>query len=533
MKSLFSNLMNSSETQRTNSGSNPRRSSMLFSNSDDDDSHHGTNDEDEHSSPNSRTVSRQGTPSNRSASHSSSYRQPTSQSQSQPLSQRGNSAASSPTIGRGRLDSRERKSVSRDKEDDSSSTSSSFRMSRKWSKKHTQTSSTSFTSSPPSSPSHHQSFKQEQKSRSRVEEEEDEQLQGEEVLDEVDVEGEDDVMLAAKTKVVREEDLSLRNDSDDASVPVPAPLSLTDDNNDDDNSSHEDWNALTRVETAAAPTVFPFTSLVCMPSPYLRASRHWGNPRFYLQFSNFSSQWKMELYWVDADGVLIPRGDKDLLQGDSHFELFSAAHVWAVIATPLKTGLGGGANASKASINTSLVVNRASLSEPVSQLESSQSTSGSVMGRSAEDGQMIFVFRPSKACCLQESKCLSVLWSPGNALTISHLLYSKSTKQSMTSAHGKHKEDRIKPSIHIQLFETKSTTSSSLPPPPLATSSSLHPPPPLDNEAERDVESEELGRLTRKPLRSGRALSKIHTSQFEHQNKRAVKKPPPSNPPPY
>eukprot|EP01040_Poterioochromonas_malhamensis_P015731 gene15731-17663_t len=89
-------------------------------------------------------------------------------------------------------------------------------MSRKWSRKHTQTSSTSFTSSPPSSPSHHQSFKQEQKSRSRVEEEEeDEQLQGEEVLDEVDVEGEDDVMLAAKTKVVREEDLSLHNDSDD------------------------------------------------------------------------------------------------------------------------------------------------------------------------------------------------------------------------------------------------------------------------------------------------------------------------------
>lgn len=528
MKSLFSNLMNTSETQRTNSSSNPRRSSMLFSNSDDDDSHHGTNDEDEHSSPNSRTVSRQGTPSNRSASHSSSYRQPTtqSQSQSQPLSQRGTSAASSPTTGRGRLNSRERKSMSRDKEDDSSSTSSSFRMSRKWSRKHTQTSSTSFTSSPPSSPSHHQSFKQDQKSRSRVEEEEDEQLQGEEVLNEVEVEGEDDAMLAAKTKVVREEDLSLHNESDDASVPLPAPLSLADDNNDDDNSSHEDWNALTRVETAAAPTVFPFTSLVCMPSPYLRASRHWGNPRFYLQFSNFSSQWKMELYWVDADGVLIPRGDKDLFQGDSHFELFSAAHVWAVIATPLKTGLGGGANASKASINTSLVVNRASLSEPVSQLESSQSTSGSVMGKSAEDGQMIFVFRPSKACCLQESKCLSVLWSPGNALTISHLLYSKSTKQSMTSAHGKHKEDRIKPSIHIQLFETKSATSSSLPPPPLATSSSLHPPPPHDNEAERDVESEELGRLTRKPLRSGRALSKIHSSQFD---KRAVKKPPPSN----
>ena len=52
----------------------------------------------------------------------------------------------------------------------------------------------------------------------------------------------------------------------------------------------------------------------------------WGKPKKYIQFSNFSSQWNLEVNWVDEDGCLVPR--HELKAGKTHFELCSPDHVW-------------------------------------------------------------------------------------------------------------------------------------------------------------------------------------------------------------
>jgi hypothetical protein len=192
----------------------------------------------------------------------------------------------------------------------------------------------------------------------------------------------------------------------------------------DDNSSVESWNHMTKVDQQ---TVFPFTSLVCMPDE-LRASVAWGLPNKYIQFSNFSSSWRLEVNWIDEDGAMVSR--TEVKAGTCHFELCSSEHVWALVASPLNHGNKIG---SSMSMGSSLLVNKqssedglqAGLSEVIDELS-----------------PVLLVFRPSPGS-LQTGKCASLLWSPWSSLSIAQSIASKSTNSSQ----------RVQPCVHIQLFD--------------------------------------------------------------------------------
>jgi hypothetical protein len=299
----------------------------------------------------------------------------------------------------------------------------------------------------------------------------------------------------------------------------------------------DDWNALTKVDGGGGgqqQPVFPFTTVVGV-SPWLQSSKKWGDPRHYIQFSNFSSAWRMEIFWIDSDGVLITRND--LFQGATHFELFSSNHVWAVVATPLRSfsllrGGGGGGNNNGPVGGTasafSLLVNKSheSATSPAENNSLGQTATGAADESSSP---VILLLRPSKATCKEESKCLSLLWSPGSSLSLSNLLYSKVVSRPNSEGERRGKEERIRPAIHVQLFETvvsKESTSNNN----TNNNTSNHNSNSnilfgesssrergrdpnnnnSNNSSNNDNNNNDLGKLTRKPLRSSRLLSKIH-----------------------
>ena len=229
---------------------------------------------------------------------------------------------------------------------------------------------------------------------------------------------------------------------------------------DDDQSavsreSNDSWNYMTKVEDQ----VFLFTSIVCMP-PELKASSCWGDPKKYIQFSNFSIGWKLEVNWVDEDGALIIRGD--VKSGTSHFELCSTDHVWVIVATPIKSkthGSHGSVSASKLSSNES--VSHASLVSSV-----------------YDSPPLLLIIRPS-AGSLRDGKCASVLWSPWSSMSVTQTMYSQPIN------HGTNA--KIQPGIHIQLFDT--------------TKKEIHHSYDPQEAKESDIN---LGKLTRRPLRKSR-----------------------------
>lgn len=546
MKSLFSNLMGSIEDERRLQV-NPRRSSMLFAEDDDDDDNEGRALE-ESSAKKEQPSARRSPPARRSTSGSPTNARRTSTS----------SVASSPKSARTPRKSKRRSKVQSPHERQGRRTSARAKrdatsFSPESRREVDGSRSGDFTETEPEN----ESEKEKPENESEKEKEDFQQIidslnddplfslpgKIDESIgkEETNFDGEDDGggggMIAGKALVEREDLLSEREDPP-FRPPVIDTQETEEKDKEDDNSSVEDWNILTRVDAPAEVAVYSFSTLVCMPSPFLSHSKRWGNPKFHLQFSNFSACWRMEIYWIDEKGVLVPRGSHDLLQGDTHYELFSAAHVWAVIATPLKNPLVAGAGSKSSVAATSLLVNRSSMdltsavpndgnrspADPVpegslstsldpplgsSSQVNAASLSTSLAPSSTELSQLIFVFRPSKACCSQETKCLSVLWSPGQSLTVSQLLYSKPVKSTHRSfvPPNRHKEERIKPSIHIQLFETKGNAAPSLPIAPMASSAAPSSPTPFPPRA--DSREEDLGKLTRKPLRTTRALSRM------------------------
>jgi hypothetical protein len=342
-------------------------------------------------------------------------------------------------------------------------------------------------------------------------------------------EDEDGAMIAGKKVIRRDGDLLPTTEEEEKEVEPDDQQSV------DSEELGDDWNALTKVEGGGQAAVFPFTTVVGV-SPWLQSSKKWGDPRHYIQFSNFSSAWRMEIFWIDQDGVLITRND--LFQGATHFELFSSNHVWAVVATPLRSfsllrggGGGGGAAANNGLGGTasafSLLVNKSH--------ESATSPAENSLGQTAtgaaeeSSSPVILLLRPSKSTCKEESKCLSLLWSPGSSLSLSNLLYSKVVSRPNSEGERRGgrarnsggREERIRPAIHVQLFETvvskestgnnnnnnNNSNSNVL----LGESSSRERGRDQNNNnSSNNDNNNDLGKLTRKPLRSSRLLSKIH-----------------------
>jgi hypothetical protein len=202
------------------------------------------------------------------------------------------------------------------------------------------------------------------------------------------------------------------------------------------------------------PTILPFTSLVCIPPP-LAGSIDWGLPDSYIQFTNFTTNnsWKMEIFWVDNEGSMVPR--HELKSGLTHLDMCTADHVWAIIARPHYE-----TKAIKPVFSRSVsTINQGSSVLGQNQSMSNESTVEQGAGPELIDVKqpLLMVFRPC-SMALQEGKCLSIIWTPWQSLSVSHIIHPQTSKTRTKkvsiagSDHGSH--SRIQPVMHIQLFET-------------------------------------------------------------------------------
>eukprot|EP01039_Chlorochromonas_danica_P002869 gene2869-3133_t len=224
------------------------------------------------------------------------------------------------------------------------------------------------------------------------------------------------------------------------------PPSATEDN------KKEGWNHLTAAETT---NIIPFVVLVCMPS-CLRASLRWGQPTAYIQFTNFSTSFVLEVNWIDEDGCLVQRAN--IPNGELHFELCSAEHVWAIVAKPMTP------NKKR---NSVFGIHN--------------------VGYDAEKALPMLVFRPS-APSLVSSKCVSLLWYPGVSLSATQTMYPQSKL-------GTGDREHVMPSLHLQLFDSPSNENKT------DTKNAI-----MDEEA--------LSRVQRKPLARTRTLNRQRRSRL-------------------
>ncbi len=338
--------------------------------------------------------------------------------------------------------------------------------------------------------------------------------------------GEDgDGLIASKRVIMRDLDIHLHDDpADDKGTPreIQEDQKHLADDVSLGSESQDSWNYMTGVEIdekAQLEQVFPYTSLVCIPidaSPgnvsanghgpsssdtnarSLIKSSTWGNPNSYLQFSNFSTQWKVEVYWVDEEGGLILR--HEVKSGQTHFELCSHDHVWVVMASTLAKhnpyhGRGGSSHGS-----TILGGSGHHLDGGPSMLSNTGISSLGTGGVSsmADVPPVITIFRPSRGA-LQDGKCASVIWSPWTSLSLSQTMYSKVGKLGSANRSGA-QEVRIEPAIHMQVFDSakKELLAAALHGVASGGASGVHEP--------TAVSEESLGKLRRRPLRKSRNM---------------------------
>jgi hypothetical protein len=123
---------------------------------------------------------------------------------------------------------------------------------------------------------------------------------------------EDGALLAARNKPPKEEigrtDVSLAQSSSVRSIEMEN-LSIT-------QTEDVDWEFPTALDDRQDR--LPFMTLVCVPD-HLKKSTCWGQPTKFIQVSNFSSRWDLQLFWVDTDGALVPRAQVNRLQS-THIE---------------------------------------------------------------------------------------------------------------------------------------------------------------------------------------------------------------------
>jgi hypothetical protein len=258
---------------------------------------------------------------------------------------------------------------------------------------------------------------------------------GEIVEDSNEEENDEDIgggLIAAKKVVVRDIKIDIRDEDH-----KPEPEAVRKDA--DDDSSVESWNNLTKLERQQdeeeRDKIFSFHSIICVPMViHCDRSLCWGSPKHYLQCSNFSTIWKVEVFWIDEDAAMVFRGE--VKSGKTHFELCTADHVWAVVATmisPHKT------YSAHSSIHQ--------LGSAADSLTSPSHRSG--QSESVIDEKLIMLLHPS-AGSLQDGKCASLLWSPRTSLSVSQTLLSKPNKLRNIV---RSEENRINPAIHIQIFD--------------------------------------------------------------------------------
>lgn len=189
-------------------------------------------------------------------------------------------------------------------------------------------------------------------------------------------------------------------------------------------------------------------------------AQRYGKPRQFLQLTNFSQNFILEVNWTDEDGSLVCRGN--IAPGQVHFELCSEDHVWTLAAKPNEAGKPG----KHAAQSSQQSLSGGSLSS------SSQSHN---VGYDTDRPAPMLIFRPSPAC-LADGRCVSMVWYPLVSVSATQTLYSQSKEQN---------HDKVLPCIHIQLMD-----------PPKSATTSVN------------VTEQSLARLHRKPLMKTRVLNR-------------------------
>jgi len=211
------------------------------------------------------------------------------------------------------------------------------------------------------------------------------------------------MMIAAKANrdekdisIEQEEDYSVLVTGEDEIVDAEAAESLHEEASlalslDDSKSQEETepWDYATALEMEE---VVPFSTIVCVPSLF-QCSKGWGNPNRYIQFTNYSTRWELQICWVDEESAIVPR--KILHPGMKHMELTSPKHLWILIASLVEKEVKHwGSNQPR----------EEEVPENVVQKETPEST------------PTVILLRPS-AAALAPRKYTSIIWTPWKSLS--------------------------------------------------------------------------------------------------------------------
>lgn len=169
--------------------------------------------------------------------------------------------------------------------------------------------------------------------------------------------------------------------------------------------------------------------------------QQWGVPAKYLQVSNYSTTWLLEVFWVNEDSILTRRAE--IPGGATDFQLFDLDHVWCITATCIvKDQHHHGHHGHHA---------------PHNYFKSGPSLGLGTASEAEEGSPAMLVFRPSKYS-LSNNKCTSVLWSPYVSMSITQRVYltSKTSQEdgrAPTSGVVNPPNFTATPHMHIQVFD--------------------------------------------------------------------------------
>lgn len=253
-------------------------------------------------------------------------------------------------------------------------------------------------------------------------------------------------------------------------------------NDEDDEDDYDDWNKMTKFEES-----LPFIALVCVPPLFSRSSG-WGLPKNSFYIVNYSRNWKLEIFYVDNEGLLLPRGE--IKRGEDHLELCNSTHVWACLVTNLSE-------------------NSRRLNEKSINMDSSDTYD---VNSTFSKNQSMLVIKPS-AASLVDGKCNTILWSPFCSISFSQTFSNSSSKVNVPSNsrairlsnHIKSSTQTTSPNIFLQLFDSNIPN---LPQPPSLNSSTLDLP--LKT-------PETYYPIPRKTLRSTRSLNQMRRDSTKNK----------------
>jgi hypothetical protein len=186
----------------------------------------------------------------------------------------------------------------------------------------------------------------------------------------------------------------------------------------------EEWDYATHLDMEEA---LPYSKLLCVP-PMFQKSGFWGQPDNFVQFTNYSSRWDVQVCWVDEEGALVPRITLKAHGGvRKHTELTSTRHLWALIAT---------------------VPTDPNAEVPAVEAGEEEST-GPLVAQNRTP--VVMLLRCSKAS-LQPRKYTSVIWTPWQNVAATQRMRPKEVP-AHKRVNAKKSDDELQPDCLVQIMD--------------------------------------------------------------------------------